>query len=190
MDNTSDQPLDPSLSLYIDRLGDADAFHREAAAWSLGELGSPRAARPLAGLLLRELESVEALGFIGNGDVVRATVEAIRRIGAPEALFALVRGLEVLSRARGVGREIVEDIVECIAAVGGFSAVREAADRVVRQARLCAKCGSCHGLRVVAEVTFERLVLCGDPGVATLRRVARTGPDPLQRIAGASLLAV
>jgi len=190
MDSTPDQPLDPSLSLYIDRLGAADAFYREAAAWSLGELGSPRAARPLAGLLLRELESVEALGSIGNGDVVRATVEAIRRIGTTDALFALLRALEVLSRARGVGHDVVEEIVECIASVGGFGAVREAADRIVKQARLCGKCGDCYGLRVVAQVMFDRLVLCGDQGVATLRRVARTGPDPLQRIAGASLMAV
>ena len=40
----------PDPSPFIGRLTAPDAFRREAAAWSLGEIGSPRASRPLAGL--------------------------------------------------------------------------------------------------------------------------------------------
>ena len=187
MSTTPDQPLDPTL--YIDRLSCEDAFHREAAAWSLGEIGSDRAARPLAGLLLRELESVESLGFVSNDSVVRATVEAIRRIGATESLFALVKSLVVLSKSQGVDEETVSEIVECLAEVGGYNAVREAGDRVVRQAGACVQCGrGCPGLRIVSDVLMERMFFCGDAAVATLRRLSRSGPQPLQKIASGVLL--
>ncbi len=187
MSTTPDQPLDPSL--YIDRLSDQDAFHREAAAWSLGEIGSERAARPLAGLLLRELESVEALGCISNDSVVRATIEAIRRIGANESLYALVKSLVVLAKSKGVDEETVGEIVDCLAEVGGYNAVREAGDRVVQQAKTCAQCGKgCPGLQIVSGVLMERMVFCGDAAVATLRRLSRSGPQPLQRIASGVLM--
>ncbi|MGH7163683.1 MAG: HEAT repeat domain-containing protein, partial [Planctomycetota bacterium] len=114
MSTPSDQP-DPLP--YIDRLEAEDAFDREAAAWSLGEIGSPRAARPLAGLLLRELKGVERSGYLDHGSVVRAVSVAIRRIGAVEALYALIKALCVLTRARGVDEETIEEIVESLAEV-------------------------------------------------------------------------
>ena len=189
MSTTPDRPPDPSP--YIGRLSNGDAFQREAAAWSLGELECERAARPLAGLLLRELASVESMGFIDHTSVVRAVVEAIRRIGATECLYALVKALVVLSKSKGVDEETVEEIVECLSSVGGFNAVREAADRVVRQGRECERCGGgCPGLRIVIHVLFDRLVLCGDAAVATLRRLSRGGPQPLQRIASGVLMSL
>ena len=90
----------PDPSLYIGRLSDGDAFRREAAAWSLGEIGSRRAARPLAGLLLRELASVERCGYVLNDDIVRIVLDSIRRVGGTDALFALMEALLVLFRAR------------------------------------------------------------------------------------------
>jgi len=177
------QPEQPDPSHYIGRLSNQSAFDREAAAWSLGEIGSPRAARPLAGLLLRELRTVERFGYIAHGDVVGRVVEAIRRIGSTEALYALMKSLCVLSKSKGVDREIVEAIIEAIAEVGGFHAVREAADRVVRCARECECAPPCPGLHTVSTVVLERLSLCGDAAMQTLRRLARRGPEALRSIA-------
>lgn len=177
MHNTPGQP-DPSL--YIDRLADEDAFHREAAAWTLGEIGSPRAARPLAGLLLRELTSVERSGVVDHNEVVCAAAEAMRRIGATEGLYALVKGLCVLSHAQGVDETTIVEIVDTIGEIGGPSAMREATDRVVRDA------GQHHagpGLQTVSRVLLSRLSLCGDAAVHTLRRLARRGPDEIKPIA-------
>lgn len=179
------QPEQPDPSIYIGRLSAEDAFFREAAAWSLGEIGSPRAARPLAGLLLRELRSVERSGYIAHRDVVLAVVEAIRRIGATEALYALVKALCVLTRSRGVDEKTVAEIVEALAEVGGPNAVREAADRVVQCARDCKPV--CPGLHVVGAVLLARLGLCGDVAVTTLRRLARRGPMALQPLARKAL---
>ncbi|NJN14746.1 MAG: HEAT repeat domain-containing protein, partial [Planctomycetes bacterium] len=132
METNSDLP-DPSL--YIGRLTAEDAFFREAAAWSLGEIGNPRAVGPLAGLLLREMSTVERGGYIAHAEVVRACVEALRRLGSPDSLYALVKALCVLTRSRGVDEETVMEIVEALNEVGGPNAVREAADKVVRCAR-------------------------------------------------------
>jgi hypothetical protein len=175
------QPEQPDPSIYIERLSNDNALYREAAAWTLGEIGSPRAARPLAGLLLRELQSVELSGYIAQRDVVRAVVEAIRRIGATEALYALVKALCVLTHSRGVDEETVEEIVEALNQVGGPNAVREAADRIVQCARECKPV--CPGLHVVGAVLLARLSLCGDAALSTLRRLATRGPAPLQPIA-------
>jgi hypothetical protein len=184
-----DTPLgDPDPTLYIERLTNDDAFRREAAAWSLGEIGNRRAARPLAGLLLREMKSVERSGYIAHSEVVLATVEAIRRIGAPEALYSLMKSLCVLVHSQGVDRETVEEIVESTAEVGGLNAVREAVDRVVTCARECHPI--CPGLNIVASVLLTRLGLCGDQAVKTLRRLANTGPSPLQPIAQQALYAL
>jgi hypothetical protein len=174
---TPDQP-DPSL--YIDRLADEDAFHREAAAWTLGEIGSPRAARPLAGLLLRELTSVERSGFVDHDEVVCAAAEAMRRIGTTEGLYALVKALCVLSHAQGVEEATIVEIVDCIGEIGGPSAMREATDRVVQDA------GKRHagpGLQSVSRVLLSRLSLCGDAAIHTLRRLAIGGPEGIKPIA-------
>lgn len=174
---TPDQP-DPSL--YIDRLADEDAFHREAAAWTLGEIGSPRAARPLAGLLLRELTSVERSGYVDHNEVVCAATEAMRRIGTTEGLYALVKALCVLSHAQGVDDATIVEIVDTIGEIGGPTAMREATDRVVRDA------GQRHagpGLQAVSRVLLSRLSLCGDAAIHTLRRLARGGPAEIKPIA-------
>ena len=184
----STQPDCPDPSLYIERLANGSAFHREAAAWTLGELGNARAARPLAGLLLRELESVERSGYVAHDEVVRAVVEAIRRIGSTETLYALVKALCVLSHSQRVDRVTVEEIVESLGAVGGFHAVREAADKVVCCARDCRPIRP--GLTTVCAVLLERLGLCGDPGVATLRRLVRSGPEVLRPLAESALKAL
>ena len=176
------QPDQPDPSPYIGRLANRSPFDRETAAWSLGEIGSPRAARPLAGLLLRELQTVERYGYIAHDEVVRRVVEAIRRIGSTEALYALMKSLCVLSKSKGVDRGTIEEILEAIAAVGGFHAVRESADRVVSCA---ADCDRCPGLQTVAQVVLERLALCGDAATKTLRRLARGGPQSLRPIAHA-----
>ncbi len=173
-------PGQPDPSLYIDRLADEDAFHREAAAWTLGEIGSPRAARPLAGLLLRELTSVEHSGFVDHDEVVCAAVEAMRRIGATEGLYALVKALCVLSRAQGVDEATIVEIVDSIGEIGGPSAMREATDRVVQDA------GKRHagpGLQTVSRVLLSRLSLCGDAALKTLDRVAHGGPPQLRPVA-------
>ena len=53
----------------------------------------------------------------------------------------------------------------------------------------CDECGGgCPGMRIVSQVLCERLVLCGDAAVATLRRVSRGGPQPLQKIASGVLM--
>jgi len=171
----------PDPTLYIGRLTDGDAFHREAAAWSLGEMGSPRAARPLAGLLLRELQSVERSGYLHHTEVVSAVIEAIRRIGATEALYALLKAVCVVSRARLVDKETIVELVDSIGDVGGPNAVREAADRVVREADKCERPMPC--LPLVGEVLLTRLGLCGDAAVTTLKRLANGGPADLQPIA-------
>jgi len=183
MEREPDLP-DPS-SPFIDRLDADDAFHREAAAESLGSLGSPRAARPLAGLLLRELRSVERTGVLAHTTVVRAVTVAIRRIGAIEALYALVRALCALSRARRVDEDLVKEIVESLAEVGGPAAVREAADRVVKSVREGGE--TAPGLEAVGSILLERLGFCGDAGIATLRRVAQAGPSPLKPMARRAL---
>ena len=90
------QSGEPDPSPFIERLSNGDPFHREAAAWSLGSLGSPRAVRPLAGTLLRELQTVEQSGYLDHAPVVRACSEAIRRIGSTDALYAVVKALCVL----------------------------------------------------------------------------------------------
>jgi hypothetical protein len=177
----STSPGQPDPSPFILRLTNEDAFHREAAAWTLGELGCRQAARPLAGLLLRELKSVERTGFLEHGDVVCAVAEAIRRIGGTDALYALVKALCVLSRARAIEEATVVEIVDTIGEVGGPTAVREATDRVVRAARERERHPP--GLRIVGRVLLSRLTLCGDHAVATLRRVARRGPTDLRPIA-------
>jgi hypothetical protein len=182
------QPGAPDPSLYIERLANEDAFHREAAAWSLGEIGSPRATRPLAGTLLREIRSVEESGYLDHAPVVRAVSEAIRRIGSSDALYALVKALCVLMRSKGVDRSTVVELVETISAVGGPNAVREAADRVVASAREC--CPHCPGLDTVASVLLDRLGLCGDAAVSSLRRIANGGPAPLRPFASSALALV
>ena len=174
---TPDQP-DPSL--YIDRLADEDAFHREAAAWTLGEMGNPRAARPLAGLLLREMTSVERSGFVDHNEVVCAVAEAMRRIGATDGLYALVKALCVLSHAQGVDEATIVEIVDTIGEIGGPSAMREATDRVVQDA------GKRHaepGLQAVSRILLSRLSLCGDAAIHPLRRLATRGPDGIKPIA-------
>jgi hypothetical protein len=181
--STPSDGLDPRL--YIGRLSDTNAWHREAAAWSLGEMGLPRAARPLAGLLLRELRTVERSGYVTHAEVVRAVVNAIRRIGSTEALYALLQALCVLTHSKGVDRGTVEEIVECIAEVGGLTAVREAVDRVVRCARECHPV--CPGLHIVGSVLLGRLGLCGDAAVKTLRRLSRAGPATLKPLARRAL---
>jgi hypothetical protein len=177
----SDRFEGPDPLPYIDRLESEDAFFREAAAWSLGEIGSPRAGRPLAGLLLREVSTIERSGYIDHGAVVCAVSVAIRRIGATEALFAVVRALCALTRARGADRDTVTDLVETLSEVGGPHAVREAAEKVADAAKACDPV--CPGLGVVATVLFDRLGLCGDCAQATLRRIAKTGPCCLRAIA-------
>ncbi|MHC4548887.1 MAG: HEAT repeat domain-containing protein [Planctomycetota bacterium] len=174
-------PGQPDPSLYIDRLADEDAFHREAAAWTLGEIGSPRAARPLAGLLLRELKSVERSGFVDHNEVVRAVVEAMRRIGATGGLYALVKALCVLCCAKGVDESTIVEIVDSIDEIGGPNAMREATDRVVTDARK--RCPSAPGLKVVSGVLLSRLSLCGDAAISKLRRLARGGPAAIRPIA-------
>lgn len=180
-------PGAPDPTFYIHRLGDERAFHREAAAWTLGGLGSLKAARPLAGLLIREVQTVERSGYLEHSDVVRAAAEAIRRLGATDALYAVLKALCVLSRAKVIDEPTVEELVDCIADVGGPNAVREATDRVVSEARRAA--GSperrpTEGLRIVGDVLLGRLSLCGDAAVATLRRLANGGgPRDFQPIA-------
>jgi len=185
----ADSSFDPDPStLYIHRLGDDDAFHREAAAWTLGELGASRAARPLAGLLLREIETVERTGYLHHVEVVRAASEAIRRIGAGEALYALFKALCVLAHARLVDETTIEEIVETIGVVGGPTAVREAADRVARETRELEHPDA--GLDVVARVLLTRLSLCGDAAVRTLHRLANGPSEPLRPHAEQALAAL
>ena len=184
----STTPGDPDPTLYIGRLSNSEAWYREAAAWSLGEIGNPRAARPLAGLLLREIRSVERSGYIAHAEVVRAVVMAIRRIGSTEALYSLMQALCVLTHSKGVDRETVAEIVESIAEVGGLTAVREAVDRVVRCARECHPV--CPGLHIVGSVLLGRLGLCGDAAVKTLRRLSRSGPPTLKPLARRTLQAL
>ena len=148
----------------------------------MGEIGSPAASRPLAGLFLREIQSVERSGYLAHGAVVRAVTVAVRRIGAVEALYALMKGLTVLAHSKGVDRETVEEIVETIAEVGGPNAVREAADKVIQSARQ-PNMPVRPGMDVVASVLLGCVSLCGDAAVATLRRVANGGPQPLQPVA-------
>jgi HEAT repeat protein len=168
------EPGQPDPTLYIDRLLDEDAFCREAAAWSLGEIGDARAARPLAGLILRELQAEP------HEEVVRAAAGAIARLGATDALYALVKALCAFGRAVVVEEETVVDVVEALGEVGGPNAVREATERLVRETA-----GRPHapGLAVVCHVLLERLGLCGDAAVATLKRLARGGPDGIRPIA-------
>ena len=168
------EPGQPDPTLYIDRLLDDDAFCREAAAWSLGEIGDARAGRPLAGLILREVQA-EA-----HEEVVRAAAGAIARLGATDALYALVRALCAFGRSEDVEEETVVEVVEALGEVGGPNAVREATERLVRETA-----GRAHapGLAVVCRVLLNRLSLCGDAAVATLRRLARVGPGEIRPIA-------
>jgi HEAT repeat protein len=175
----------PDPSLYIDRLDSDDPFQREAAAWSLGCMGHPRANRPLAGLLLREIRTIGVTGAIEHEDIVRAAVDSIRRLGATESLYAIIRSLCAMGCCDDVERETVEELVECLAEVGGFNVVREATDKVVRHAR--EHCPHCRGLETVAMVLFERLAMCGDAGVRTLRRLSNAGPEPLRPLAAHAL---
>jgi HEAT repeat protein len=168
------EPGQPDPTLYIDRLLDEDAFCREAAAWSLGEIGDARAARPLAGLILREVQ------FEPHEEVVRAAAGAIARLGATEALYALVRALCAFGCAEDVEEETVIEVSEALNEVGGPNAMREATERLVRETA-----GRPHapGLAVVCRVLLSRLSLCGDAAVATLKRLARGGPDGIRPIA-------
>lgn len=176
------QPPDfPDPSLYIESLSHGDAMRREAAAWSLGEIGSPRAARPLAGLLIRELKSVERTGTLANADVVGAVVEAIRRLEATECLYALIKALCTLSRAQWADEDLVVEIVESLGEVGGPIVVKEAADKVAYEARNVAN--PAPGLRIVGRVLLSRLSLCGDAALSTIRRLAHGGPADLKPIA-------
>lgn len=172
--STNEEPGQPDPTLYIDRLQADDAFCREAAAWSLGEIGDARAARPLAGLILREIQTVP------HEEVVRAAAVAIARIGAVDALYALMRALCSFGRSEAVEEETVVEVVEALGEVGGPNAVREATERLVRETA-----GRPHapGLAVVARLLLERLSLCGDAAVATLRRLARGGPESFRPIA-------
>jgi hypothetical protein len=181
-----DTGLDPTL--YIDRLGSDDPMQREAAAWSLGCMGHPRAKRPLAGLLLREMRTVPATGSIEHEDVVRAAVDSIRRLGATESLYAVINSRCAMGCFPDIDRTVVEELVECLAEVGGLTVVREAADKVVRHAR--ETCPHCRGLETVGMVLFESLSMCGDAGVKTLQRVAHAGPDPLRPLAAYALAMV
>jgi len=165
------QPGQPDPTLYIGRLLDKDPFCREAAAWSLGEIGDVRAARPLAGLILRELQTVP------HEDVVRAAAGAITRLGGTDALYALVRALCEFGRAEEVEEVTVVEVVEALGEVGGPNAVREAAERLVRET---VGRPQAPGLAVVSRVLFARLGLCGDAAAATLRRLARVGPDTIR----------
>ena len=178
--------LDPTH--FIGRLESDDPFQREAAAWSLGSMGHPRASRPLAGLLLREIQTIPATGALENEDVVRAAADSIRRLGATESLYAVIRSLCAMGCCDEVERETVTELVECLAEVGGLNVVREAADKVVRHAR--EHCPDCRGQETVAMVLFERLSMCGDAGVKTLRRVANAGPESLRPLAAYALAMV
>jgi HEAT repeat protein len=153
---------------------DADAFCREAAAWSLGEIGDLRAARPLAGLLLREVRDGP------HEEVVRAAACAIRQLGATDALYALVKTLCAFGRAEEVEESTVVEIAEAIGEVGGPNAVCEATERLVRETA-----GRPHApaLALVSRVLLARLSLCGDAAVRTLRRLARGGPEMIRPIA-------
>lgn len=172
--STNTEPGQPDPTLYIDRLQDDDPFCREAAAWSLGEIGDARAARPLAGLILREIQTAP------HEEVVRAAAMAIARLGAVDALYALVRALCSFGRALVVEEETVVEVVEALGEVGGPNAVREATERLVRETA-----GRPHapGLAVVTRVLLARLGLCGDAAEATLRRLARGGPEPIRPVA-------
>jgi len=177
---TEPLPGQPDPAFYIDRLQDEDAFCREAAAWSLGEIGNPRAVRPLAGLILRELKSIDDFGAPRNEEVVRAAADSIRRLGTTEGLYALIKALCALGRARYVEESTVVEIAEALGEVGGPNAVREATDRLVRET---AGRPQAPALAVVSQVLLSRLSLCGDAAIATLRRLARGGPEPIRPIA-------
>jgi hypothetical protein len=168
------QPGQPDPTLYIGRLFDEDAFCREAAAWTLGEIGDARAGRPLAGLILREIQEDP------HEEVVRAAAVAIARLNSIDALYALMRALCTFGRSEGVEEETVVEVVEALGEVGGPNAVREATERLVRETA-----GRPHapGLAVVTRVLLARLGLCGDAAVATLKRLARVGPEPIRPVA-------
>jgi len=174
-------------SHFIESLASESAFKREAAALSLGCMGDRRAGRPLAGLLLREVVTVPQTQQIAHEDVVCAASDAIRRLGATESLYAVMRVLCTASCTESVERATIESLVDCVAEVGGFTAVREAADKVVSHAREhCPEQSSREsvgGLETVGMVLFEALSMCGDPGVKTLERLSRAGPEPLKPLA-------
>jgi len=180
---TPDEGIDPSP--FIGRLDSADPFLRQAAASSLGSMGDPRASRPLAGLLLREMRTVHQTGEIEHEDVVLAAVDSIRRIGGTESLYAVIRSLCAMGCCHEVDRDTVAELVECLAEAGGLNVVREAADKVVRHAQ--EHCPHCRGLETVGMVIFERLSMCGDAGVRTLRRLANAGPEALRPLAAYAL---
>ncbi len=185
------QPPDqPDPIPFIGRLTAENPIYREAAAWTLGEIGDARAARPLAGLLLREMNTVDITGLIHYTDVVRASVEALRRLGATETLYALVRTLCKMSHATYVDDDAVAEVVDALNEVGGPTAVREAADRVVQDAHGTPDEDISNGLATVGRVTMARLSLCGDAGVATLRRLSARGPTTLQPIAARAYASV
>lgn len=175
--------LDPRH--YIENLESVSAMKREAAALSLGGMGDRRANRPLAGLLLREVVTVAQTQQITHEDVVCAASDAIRQLGATESLYAVMKALCTASCTATVQRSTIESLVNCVAEVGGFTAVREAADKVVRHAD--SVCPKCRGLETVGSVLFEALSMCGDPGVKTLQRLSRAGPDSLKPLADFAL---
>jgi len=183
MTDSSDSAFDPRH--YIESLGSESAMKREAAALSLGGMGDRRANRPLAGLLLREVVTVAQTRQIAHEDIVCAASDAIRQLGATESLYAVMRVLCTASCTESVERTTIESLVDCLAEVGGFTAVREAADKVVRHAQDL--CPECRGLETVGVVLFEALSMCGDPGVKTLQRLSRAGPEPLKPIADFAL---
>ena len=183
MTDSRDSAIDPSH--YIHSLSSESAMKREAAAMSLGGMGVRRAGRPLAGLLLREMVTVPQTQQITHEDVVCAASDAIRQLGATESLYAVMKVLCSASCTHAVQRSTIESLVDCLAEVGGLTAVREAADKVVRHAR--EHCPHSRGLETVGMVVFEALSLCGDPGVKTLERLSRAGPEPLRPLAGHAL---
>ena len=186
MSNETTPDFDPSN--FIERLESDCPMRREAAARSLGSMGCSDASRPLAGLLLREIRSVPLTGLLENPDVVSATAESIRVLGATESLYAIIRSLCMMSCCEEVDRETVESLVECLSEVGGPNVVREAADKVVRHA--ADACDDSRGIETVAMVLFENLSMCGDAGVRTLRRLSNAGPTRLQPFAGYALAMV
>jgi len=174
---------------FIDNLESDCSMRREAAASSLGSMGNPRAGRPLAGLLLREVRTISLSGLLENPGVVSAAAGSIRRLGATESLYAVIRSLCEMGCCVEIDRTTVEALVECIAEIGGPNVVREATDKVVQHAREHCR-DERRGVETVAMVLFENLSMCGDAGVRTLRRLANAGPEHLRAFAGHALAMV
>lgn len=187
MRNEPAPTFDPSR--FIDNLESDCPMRREAAATSLGSMGHPRAGRPLAGLLLREIRTIPVSGVLDNPEVVCAAAGSIRQLGATESLYAVIRSLCEMGCCLEVNRTTVESLVECLAEIGGPNVVREATDKIVKHAR-DHRCDERQGVETVAMVLFENLSMCGDAGVRTLRRLANAGPEHLRAFASHALAMV